>query len=79
MDELAKKSEDTAAEEGPRIFNLSKYVEHLPLNAAHAIRVFYQQRIDRIRNAENAKRTRELLRNPSTFPSVPKGKSGGTS
>ena len=30
-------------------------------------------RLDRIRNAEMAKRNRERLQNPSTFPSVPKG------
>lgn len=36
-------------------------------------RNFYQQRIDRIRNAEAAKRNRERIKNPSTFPTVPTG------
>ncbi|KAI9828550.1 MAG: hypothetical protein M1819_006542 [Sarea resinae] len=43
----------------PRIYSLHKN--------------FYQMRLDRIRNAELAKRNRELLKNPMTFPSVPKG------
>lgn len=36
-------------------------------------RNFYQMRVDRIRKAEIAKRNRERLSNPSTFPSVPSG------
>ncbi|KAI9731750.1 MAG: hypothetical protein M1834_004539 [Cirrosporium novae-zelandiae] len=47
------------ADEGPRIFTLHKN--------------FYQMRLDRIKNAELAKRNRERLRNPTLFPSVPKG------
>ncbi|KAJ9665090.1 hypothetical protein H2201_004750 [Coniosporium apollinis] len=46
-------------EDEPRIFSLHKN--------------FYQMRIDRIRNAEAAKRNRERLKNPTTFPSVPSG------
>ena len=34
-------------------------------------RIFYQKRLDRIRNAEAARRNRERLKNPTTFPSVP--------
>ncbi|KAI1324083.1 DUF1742-domain-containing protein [Xylariaceae sp. FL0255] len=46
------------AEEEPRVFSLQ--------------RAFYQQRVDRKRQAEMAKRNRERLSNPSYFPSVPK-------
>ncbi|MCJ1279722.1 hypothetical protein MMC21_007546 [Puttea exsequens] len=34
-------------------------------------KVFYQKRLDKLRNAEIAKRNRERLRNPVSFPSVP--------
>ncbi|KAI2783269.1 DUF1742-domain-containing protein [Daldinia loculata] len=46
------------AEEEPRVFSLQK--------------TFYQQRLDRKRAAEMAKRNRERLSNPNYFPSVPK-------
>ncbi|KAH8904149.1 DUF1742-domain-containing protein [Coniochaeta sp. PMI_546] len=46
-------------EEEPRVFELK--------------RMFYQQRVDKKRQAEIAKRNRERLRDPSFFPSVPKG------
>jgi ADP-heptose:LPS heptosyltransferase len=36
-------------------------------------RTFYQQRLDKKRNAEIAKRNRERLQNPNLFPQVPKG------
>ncbi|TVY59214.1 UPF0589 protein [Lachnellula cervina] len=49
----------TAPDEEPRIFALKKS--------------FYQQRIDKKRSAEIAKRNRERLQNPSLFPQVPKG------
>ncbi|KAK8228400.1 VPS4-associated protein 1 [Phyllosticta capitalensis] len=55
---LSQKSE-SQSEVGPRIYTLHKN--------------FYQMRIKRIRDAEAAKRTRERLSNPSTFPSVPSG------
>ncbi|KAK4464386.1 hypothetical protein QBC42DRAFT_45504 [Cladorrhinum samala] len=45
-------------EEEPRIFELKA--------------TFYQQRINKKRQAEIAKRNRERLRDPSYFPSVPK-------
>ncbi|KAI1780933.1 DUF1742-domain-containing protein [Hypoxylon cercidicola] len=45
-------------EEEPRVFSLQ--------------RTFYQQRLDRKRQAEMAKRNRERLSNPNYFPSVPK-------
>lgn len=35
-------------------------------------RMFYQERLNKKRNAEIAKRNRERLRDPSFFPSVPK-------
>jgi hypothetical protein len=54
-----KPDEVTAApDEVPRIFALKKS--------------FYQQRIDKKRNSEIAKRNRERLQNPSLFPQVPK-------
>ncbi|KAF2759684.1 DUF1742-domain-containing protein [Pseudovirgaria hyperparasitica] len=55
IDALSKK--ETAGDDGPRIYSLHKN--------------FYQQRLDRIRNAELAKRNRERLKDPSTFPAVP--------
>ncbi|KAI1769715.1 DUF1742-domain-containing protein [Hypoxylon sp. FL1150] len=45
-------------EEEPRVFALQK--------------TFYQQRLDRKRQVEMAKRNRERLSNPNYFPSVPK-------
>lgn len=36
-------------------------------------RNFYQMRLDKLRNAEIAKRNRERLNNPANFPSVPSG------
>lgn len=45
-------------EEEPRVFALKK--------------AFYQQRIDKKRNAEIARRNRERLQNPNLFPQVPK-------
>ncbi|KAI1800145.1 DUF1742-domain-containing protein [Daldinia bambusicola] len=45
-------------DEEPRVFTLQKN--------------FYQQRLDRKRAAEMAKRNRERLSNPNYFPSVPK-------
>ncbi|KAJ9132616.1 hypothetical protein NKR23_g11107 [Pleurostoma richardsiae] len=56
----AKKADDqTQPDEEPRVFALH--------------RTFYQQRIDKKRQAEVAKRNRERLQNPNFFPSVPKG------
>lgn len=59
INQLSKAKEETPADQGPRIFILNKN--------------FYQMRLDRIRNAEIAKRNRERLRNPNLFPSVPSG------
>jgi len=56
-----KKSEETTTpvvEEEPRVFLLKK--------------AFYQQRVDKKRNAETARRNRERLQNPNLFPKVPK-------
>jgi hypothetical protein len=36
-------------------------------------RNFYQMRLDRIRNAEIARRNKERLKSPTAFPAVPKG------
>ncbi|CAL8582468.1 hypothetical protein XPA_008129 [Xanthoria parietina] len=52
----------TSDDGGPRIFTLQK--------------AFYQGRLDRIRNAEIAKRNRERLQKPSFFPSVPSDNPG---
>ncbi|KAF2269293.1 DUF1742-domain-containing protein [Lojkania enalia] len=57
--ELSKSKENAQADDGPRIFILNKN--------------FHQMRIDKIRNAEIAKRNRERLKNPANFPSVPSG------
>lgn len=48
------------------------YIAMYSADACHC-RNFYQQRIDRIRNAEAAKRNRERIKDPSTFPTVPTG------
>ncbi|KAI0393557.1 DUF1742-domain-containing protein [Xylariaceae sp. FL0594] len=48
-----------SVEEEPRVFALQKN--------------FYQQRVDRKRQVEMARRNRERLNNPNLFPSVPKG------
>lgn len=56
---LSKSKDEQNSDEGPRIFSLHKN--------------FYQMRLDRIRNAEIAKRNRERLKNPVNFPSVPSG------
>lgn len=57
--QLSKAKDETPTEDGPRIFALNKK--------------FHQMRLDRIRNAEIAKRNRERLKNPNLFPSVPSG------
>ncbi|KAI0469261.1 DUF1742-domain-containing protein [Xylaria cf. heliscus] len=54
-----KEKSQPDVEEEPRVFALQ--------------RTFHQQRIDRKRQAEIAKRNRERLSNPNFFPSVPKG------
>ncbi|RAL05799.1 AAA-ATPase Vps4-associated 1 family protein [Aspergillus ibericus CBS 121593] len=53
------KKSGTSSDDGPRVFALHKN--------------FYQMRIDRMRNAEIAKRNRQRLQDPSLFPSVPTG------
>lgn len=59
LKELEKKKEPSkAVVDGPRIFELHKN--------------FYQMRLQKKRDAEMAKRNRERLRNPTSFPSVPK-------
>ncbi|KAJ4352681.1 hypothetical protein N0V95_004065 [Ascochyta clinopodiicola] len=55
--ELSQSSGNTTADSGARIYHLSKS--------------FYQMRLDKLRNAEIAKRNRERLHNPANFPSVP--------
>ncbi|KAI4721661.1 DUF1742-domain-containing protein [Aureobasidium sp. EXF-10727] len=49
----------TGTDDGPRVFQLQKH--------------FYNMRLEKLRNAEAAKRQRERLRNPALFPSVPSG------
>lgn len=56
---MQKKPEEALTpEEEPRVFAL--------------VKAFYQQRIDKKRNADIAKRNRERLQNPNLFPQVPK-------
>ncbi|KAF2461423.1 AAA-ATPase Vps4-associated protein 1-domain-containing protein [Lineolata rhizophorae] len=50
-------------DEGPRIFSLHKK--------------FFQMRLDRIKNAETARRNRERMSRPGAFPSVPSGDPSG--
>ncbi|KAI1205063.1 DUF1742-domain-containing protein [Annulohypoxylon truncatum] len=60
-DSKMDKAEDKTSpnpEEEPRVFSLQ--------------RTFYQQRLDKKRQVEMAKRNRERLNNPNFFPSVPK-------
>ncbi|KAI4870595.1 DUF1742-domain-containing protein [Hypoxylon rubiginosum] len=57
-DKVEDKTPPKPEEEEPRVFALQ--------------RTFYQQRLDRKRQAEMAKRNRERLSNPNFFPSVPK-------
>ncbi|KAI8964728.1 DUF1742-domain-containing protein [Daldinia sp. FL1419] len=63
-------------DEEPRVFSLQKSLVIPLLNYWPSIlmtcRTFYQQRLDRKRAAEMAKRNRERLSNPNYFPSVPK-------
>ncbi|KAI1129817.1 VPS4-associated protein 1 [Nemania abortiva] len=56
--DTSKEKSQLDVEEEPRVFALQ--------------RAFYQQRLDRKRQAEMAKRNRERLNNPNFFPSVPK-------
>ncbi|XRM47359.1 hypothetical protein ABZX51_010340 [Aspergillus tubingensis] len=56
--ESIKKSTNSS-DDSPRVFALHKN--------------FYQMRIDRMRNAEMARRNRQRLQDPSLFPSVPTG------
>ncbi|KAF2117720.1 VPS4-associated protein 1 [Lophiotrema nucula] len=53
------KSKDESQTDGPRIYSLNKN--------------FHQMRIDKLRNAEIAKRNMSRLKNPANFPSVPSG------
>lgn len=74
------------ADDSPRIFALHKYdFSSLQCRLDMAVwtvmlldamltadgRIFYQMRVDRLRNIEIARRNRERLKDPSFFPSVP--------
>ncbi|PYI34897.1 DUF1742-domain-containing protein [Aspergillus indologenus CBS 114.80] len=61
IDAIKKSGDATtpSTDDSPRIFALHKN--------------FYQMRIDRVRNAEVARRNRQRLQDPSFFPSVPSG------
>ncbi|CAK4033367.1 Hypothetical predicted protein [Lecanosticta acicola] len=60
LKELEKKKEPEKTKiEGPRIFELQKH--------------FFQMRLQKKRDQEQAKRNRERLRNPTSFPSAPSG------
>ncbi|KAJ5040993.1 uncharacterized protein L3040_005551 [Drepanopeziza brunnea f. sp. 'multigermtubi'] len=75
-DKKDKKDDEKAAEEKPEEKKLEIAA---PASKDDEPRVFalqktfYQQRIDKKRNAEIAKRNRERLQNPNLFPQVPKG------
>lgn len=79
---LVSKGSTAASDEGPRIFALQKYrldiCRACRYQCANLLtdRAFYQRRLDRIRNAEVAKRNRERLKTPTLFPSVPSGNLG---
>ncbi|KAI5256780.1 DUF1742-domain-containing protein [Aureobasidium subglaciale] len=55
----ASSTAKSGVDDGPRVFQLQKH--------------FYNQRLEKMRNAEAAKRARERMRNPQLFPSVPSG------
>ena len=54
-----KKEPEKASIEGPRVFELSKWL--------------FQQRLTQKRQQAQARKTREMLRQPGAFPSVPPG------
>jgi hypothetical protein len=58
-DKKDKTAESPAVDDIPRIYTLHKD--------------FYQMRTQRLRNIQQAKATRDRLRNPNTFPAVPSG------
>ncbi|KAI5199076.1 DUF1742-domain-containing protein [Aureobasidium subglaciale] len=55
----ASSTAKSSVDDSPRVFQLQKH--------------FYNQRLEKMRNAEAAKRARERMRNPQLFPSVPSG------
>lgn len=57
IEAVKNKEPSSVVDDIPRVYTLQK--------------VFYQKRLDRIRNAELAKRNRERLKSPTLFPSVP--------
>lgn len=66
----------------PPHFPSQQVSDNLHLHPYYALRIknahvdcrsFYQMRLDKLRNAEVAKRNRERLNNPANFPSVPTG------
>ena len=63
-------------DEGPRTYSLHKSASTYPSPKApcinRMIRNFYQMRIDRLRNIQQAKRNQERLMDPTLFPSIPK-------
>ncbi len=75
-----KDATSPTAEEEPRVFELKRprpqrhplfpKAETSVLTNNHS--TFYQQRINKKRQAEIAKRNRERIQDPSFFPSVPK-------
>ncbi|KAJ5238502.1 Protein of unknown function DUF1742 [Penicillium chermesinum] len=59
IDSIRKAGSESKPDNSPRVFALHK--------------TFYQMRIDRLKGIEMAKRNQERMKNPSLFPSVPKG------
>lgn len=73
----ASPAQASGGDNSPRIFMLKKYALLpcflLSSSQLTVCRHFYQMRIEKMRNAEMAKRSRDRMRNPSLFPSVPSG------
>ncbi|KAI6708121.1 hypothetical protein JHW43_009355 [Diplocarpon mali] len=67
----AKKKKEMEAEKNPQDKTAAAFDEEPRVFALQ--KTFFQQRVDKKRNAEIAKRSRERLQNPNLFPQVPKG------
>ncbi|KAI0098332.1 DUF1742-domain-containing protein [Hypoxylon sp. NC0597] len=77
-DDKEKDSKKTEKKDEPNADSKDKTDDKIPPNTEEEPRVFalqrtfYQQRLDKKRQIEMAKRNRERLSNPNFFPSVPK-------
>lgn len=69
-------NDKSAVEETARVFSLQKY-DTISVHAYSPVnrslhRAFYQMRVDRLKNAELSKRSREILKVHGSLPSVPR-------